>query len=430
MSLRLTVVTLWLLCSSSGFAQSATPATPAGTSVRVFLDCGFCDFDHLRVETPWVDFVRDRTAADVHLLLTRQQTGSGGDSYSMLVIGLRASSARRDTVVFETPPNSTDDARRNEIGRTIQLALVPYAIRTPAGRGLRVAGPRRSNDEDDRPSGPDPWRAWVFELAFDAEVEAEKEQSDLQYSGELSARRITSALKVGMFADGNFDRSRRTLDDDDDEQGTLTSIRESYAGGIVAVKSVGRKWGVGAELAASSSSFENTSLAVRAAPAVEYSFWPYEEATRRQLVFQYSIGVSTFRYREQTVFDRFRETRPSHAFVVGYDVRQPWGSADAGLEASSYLDKFSQNRLVFSTEWDVRLARGLELEIGGSGSLIHDQLSIPKRDATPEEILQDLRARATDFRYDFRIGFSYTFGSIFNSVVNPRFGTGPGQILR
>lgn len=98
--------------------------------------------------------------------------------------------------------------------------------------------------------------------------------------------------------------------------------------------------------------------------------------------------------------------------------------------ASSYLDDFSQRRLEVGGELRLRVVRGLELEIGGSASLIHDQLSLVKRGATPEEILLRRRALQTDYRYDLRAGFSYTFGSIFNSVVNPRFGTGPGEILR
>ena len=53
-----------------------------------------------------------------------------------------------------------------------------------------------------------------------------------------------------------------------------------------------------------------------------------------------------------------------------------------------------------------------------------------KRDATPEEILLERRALLTNYRYGAFVGISYTFGSIFNSVVNPRFGTGPGSILR
>ncbi len=63
-------------------------------------------------------------------------------------------------------------------------------------------------------------------------------------------------------------------------------------------------------------------------------------------------------------------------------------------------------------------------------SLIRDQLSLAKRDATEEEVLLELRALSTDYRHRISLGLTYTFGSIFSSVVNPRFGSGPGDILR
>jgi hypothetical protein len=403
-------------------AQAPVQADP----LRVFLDCDFCDFNYLQVETPWVAFVRDRTAGDVHLLLTQIGTGAGGLRYQLEVLQQRGG-ARRDTVVFETQPSITDDARRSEITRNIQLSLVPYAMRTDAGRTLRLATARREDDDTPRPAGNDPWRAWVFEIGGGASMDKEERQSEMNFDGSLEARRVTAALKVGFDAYADFQRDRFQLDDD---EGTLARTRESYEGGAVVVRSLGRKWGFGAQTAIGSSTFENIELAVRAAPAIEYSLWPYEEATRRQLVFQYSVGISSFKYRELTLFDKLRETRPNHAFVIGYDMRQPWGTAEAQLEAAAYLDDHTQNRLEFDAEWSVRLFRGMELEFGGSVESIRDQLAIPKRDATPDEILLELRELSTDYRFDFRVGFSYTFGSIFRAVVNPRFGTGPGQILR
>jgi hypothetical protein len=401
--------------------------TPAGASsaLRVFVDCNFCDFDHLRVETPWVAFVRDRTVADVHLLLAEQSTGAGGERYTLHAIGLGSFASRGDTLSFSTAPDATDDIVRTEIVRNVQLALVPYALRTAAGRNLRVTSPE-SDDDDDRPSGPDRWNAWVFELSTGASMQREQQQSDVSGHGEIEAQRVTSALKIGFEIEAEFDRSRFTLDDGR----KVTSTRESYNGGAVIVRSVGQRWGVGAELSVSSSTFENTRLAIRTAPAIEYSVWPYEEATRRQLTFQYSVGASAFRYREETIFDRMSETRPTQALVIGYDVRQPWGEAEASVEAANYLDDPSQHRLVGNGSISFRVARGLQLEFGGSAALIHDQLAIVKRDATPEEILLQRRALRTDYRYDAFLGLSYTFGSIFNSVVNPRFGTGPGEILR
>jgi hypothetical protein len=297
-------------------------------------------------------------------------------------------------------------------------------MRTPQRAGLRLSFAGEGEDEAAAPAD-DPWNAWVFSVGADVSAEREQRQDELDVDGDFSARRITGLWKLGLSASGSFTRDRFEL-----EERTVTNLRESYRGGAVAVRSVGGHWGAGAEVALSSSTFENTRLAIRAAPAVEWSVWPYDEATRRQLTFQYSIGVSSFEYREETIFDRIRETRPTQALVAGYDVQQPWGSAYAEMEAASFLDDPSQFRLVFDSSLDLRLFRGFSLEVGGSASLIRDQLSLVKRDATPEEILLERRALATDYRYDLRVGFNYTFGSIFNSVVNPRFGTGPGQILR
>jgi hypothetical protein len=419
---------LFLVLTAVALGPASAQTTSRPEAVRVFLDCNFCDFTYLQVETPWVAFVRDRTAGDVHLLLTSIETGGGGQRYQLEV--LRNDGSRRDTLTFQTEPSATDDARRSEIVRNVQLALVPFALRTERGRGLRLMPLRADADDEDRPrTGPDRWRSWVFEISGGTSIEKEERQSETSFEGGFQGRRVTSLLKLGFEGSADYQRSRFQLDDED-SAGTLVSTTESYSGGLVAVHSIGRKWGLGAEGTIASSTFSNTRLALRAAPAIEYSVWPYEEATRRQLVFQYSVGLSVFKYREETIFDKLSEVRPNHTFITSYDVRQPWGSANASLEAAAYLDDMAQNRIELDAEWDLRLFRGMELEIGGSIERIHDQLSIPKRDATPEEILLERRALATDYRYDVRIGFSYTFGSIFSPVVNPRFGTGPGRILR
>ncbi|MEO5568934.1 MAG: hypothetical protein ABIR92_10605, partial [Gemmatimonadaceae bacterium] len=129
---RIALVAMAVMASGAS-AQTLPAANP---SVRVFLDCNFCDHEFLQVETPWVVFVRDRAASDVHLLLTRIETGGSGRRYDLEVLG-QGPAARRDTVVFETGPAVTEDAVRREIARNIQLGLVPYALRTSAARGLR-----------------------------------------------------------------------------------------------------------------------------------------------------------------------------------------------------------------------------------------------------------------------------------------------------
>ena len=63
--------------------------------------------------------------------------------------------------------------------------------------------------------------------------------------------------------------------------------------------------------------------------------------------------------------------------------------------------------------------------VGGAelnASRIRDQLSIPARGATDEEVLLRLRRLQSGYEYSLSVSLTYTFGSIFSSIVNPRFG--------
>ena len=75
-------------------AQDST-RTVQDSAVRVFLDCPdtFCDFDYYRTEITFVNWVRDRQFAQVHVLVTTQSTG-GGQEYTLSFIGLERFAAR------------------------------------------------------------------------------------------------------------------------------------------------------------------------------------------------------------------------------------------------------------------------------------------------------------------------------------------------
>jgi hypothetical protein len=72
----------------------------------------------------------------------------------------------------------------------------------------------------------------------------------------------------------------------------------------------------------------------------------------------------------------------------------------------------------------VRVFRGLNVNVGGDLSSIHDQINLRLKDLSDEDVLVRARERGTSYRYFMNFGISYTFGSIFNSVVNPRFDLG------
>ncbi|NNE36555.1 MAG: hypothetical protein HKN13_15075, partial [Rhodothermales bacterium] len=100
-------------------------------SVDVFLDCGRgCDQSYIKREISYVNYVRDRTNANVHLLVTSERTGSGGQSYELNFIGLKEFSALSDTLVYTSSGTDTGDERRSGLTRKIEEGLVRYVSRT------------------------------------------------------------------------------------------------------------------------------------------------------------------------------------------------------------------------------------------------------------------------------------------------------------
>src|SRR5512138_947503 len=96
---RAIVRSVFALLSTSAAASAQTPA-PTDELPRVFLDCqaNGCDDDFLRTELTWLNFVRDRTLAIVHILATSQTNGSGGTELTVAFIGLGSLSAKVDTI--------------------------------------------------------------------------------------------------------------------------------------------------------------------------------------------------------------------------------------------------------------------------------------------------------------------------------------------
>ena len=89
---------------------------------------------------------------------------------------------------------------------------------------------------------------------------------------------------------------------------------------------------------------------------------------------------------------------------------------------------FQKNIISLNTGLSLRLIKGLSLNVNGSGSMVHNQLSIPKGDYSIEDVLLERAELQTQFTYFASIGFSYSFGSIYNNIVNPRFnGSGGGS---
>lgn len=408
--------------------QPAAPATPAERQMpRVFLDCGRCDDNYIRKEVTFVDYVRNREDADVHVLVTLQDTGGGGDQWTIKFIGLGDQKGIEQTLTYNSPQTATSDEVRAGFVEVFKRGLVRYALDTAVGRRLQVTL-EKADDDEPVAGAKDPWDFWVFEIEGNGNFNGEESSKGRSVSMSFDANRTTDAWRTSIDVGASYRDTKFVLDDDDDEEEggsrTFLSVRRDMEASGVLVKSLTQHWSFGMMGSAESQTFRNFTVNTRVAPGIEYNFFPYSESTRRMLTLQYTVGHVYHRYREETIFGKLRDQLLDQRAEVGLSMRQPWGSANAELNFQQYLNDPSKYSLGVEGSTNVRLFKGFSVNVFGEFSRTRDQIYLPRGEASTEEILLRQRQLLTGYQYFFEFGFSYTFGSIFNNIVNPRFGGG------
>lgn len=397
-----------------------TPAPAGDAAVRMFLDCSgfYCEDAFYQTEIAFVTHVRDRSDADVHVLVTPQQTGAGGTEYTIAFLGQGRFAGDTLTLRHTGEPNASDDVERRGLAQVIKLGLVRYVAQSPQAARLRVS---YSAPQAAAAAGRDPWDHWTFRISGNGFFNGEQQYSSRNVFGTVSASRITEQWKLRLSLSGNERRSRFEID-------SVTEITNTQSGrslNALLVRSLGGHLSAGVTASASRASYFNQDLVLRVAPAVEYNVYPYAESTRRQFTFRYSVGPTAYRYEEETIFGKMEETRLQQSLIAGVVARQPWGSVNVSAEGAAFLDDVAQHRMQLGGGVELNLVRGLSLNVNGSYERLRDQIYLRAGEATDDEILLRRRQLATGFQYFASLGLSYTFGSRFSPVVNPRFG-GPG----
>ena len=388
--------------------------------VRVFLDCQTrgCPEEEFRTEITFVDWVRDRTVADVHVILTRQATG-GGSQYVFDFVG---QGEFEDGNLRLTETVSSTDTRDEVLASLVQAlkgGLVPYVAQRGYLDDLSITAIEEATeaaDQELRITGDDPWNLWVFSIGANFEADGEEQQSSYQVRGRLSASRTTPDWKIRLGLDGTHEYQRFEL-----SGGTETFETDEWEGDALVVRSLTPHWSAGSMFEVSRSTSLNRELGGRVAGALEWDYFPYAQANRRQLIVHWQLGVTRVAYEDTTIFGKIEETIVDQRLVAVYDTRQPWGNVSFSAEYSNLLHDLSRYRVSTRARTNFRLFRGLDLEIQGNYEVIRDQVYLAAAELSDDEILVQRRELATGYEYSIEVGFSYRFGSIYNNVVNNRF---------
>jgi hypothetical protein len=386
------------------------------TPLKVFLECPDCNNGLIIQEVDVVDYVRDQNLADIHIFVTRVQSGSGGRNYTLSFIGKKAFSGQEHSFDYAALPTQSRIQDQEVLVEKIKLGLVPFLIKTSFADRLNLSLAKAPEKEENKNAQlEDRWSFWVFEVFANGRMNRESRRNSFNIRYGADADRITQMWRIRLNSNFSFQEDNFIGDST-----VFTSFRRSsFASGSV-VKSINNHWSAGFFTSANSATFDNIETGIGIFPALEYSFLPYEEAMRKEITIAYRTGYLFRDYIEETVYGKMGEHLWRQSLDINVRIRQPWGSVFAGIEGSNFFHDWEKNRLELDARVNLRIFNGLAVRFSGNFELINDQLSLPKGDFSLEDILLQQRQLDTDYDLFLSVGVSYTFGSIYNNVINTR----------
>lgn len=385
------------------------------TGLPVFIECVWCDQDYLREELDYIDHVRDRRQAWVHILVSSRQAGGGGREFTLSFTGRERFEGLDDVLIVDVFEGDSEETRREKLACTMALGLTRYLARTDLAEHckLEVATPASSAAT----AVVDPWNSWVFQIGLHGWGSGSKGILSSDFWNSLSANRITEQWKFESSISMNYSELRYDLSSGGESK-TITRSHHAY---LRLVKSLGEHWSLGATASGQSSSYNNIDFSANLTPAAEYSVFPYAESTRQVLTFRYRLGGGWYDYEEETLYGELEEALFFHGLETELELIRDWGSAGFRINARHYLHDFDLNHLNGRGNLSWKLLEGLSLSLRASYAAIHDQLALPAVLLSDEDILLQRRQQETQYSWSMSMGLNYSFGSIYNNVVNPRF---------
>ncbi len=407
------IVTLFMPQESKGCDEPGK--INSNDIISVFLDFPYFN-QYIRESLPVINYVRDRQVSQVHVKISRQRSGSGGENYVISFLGRQHFDGMNNEITFWAPSTNTQDDTRRGLIERIKLGLAPYLANSNLN-GLISVNINDSIMSMDREPLEDPWNNWVFEIYGGANLYKESSQSKFNSRWGFYADKVSDDWKIRMRPYFNINQSTYSSSDDGDIESN--NYRHGFEGYMI--RSLGEHWSAGLFLNMLASTFHNIEFNVEPTPGIEYSLFPYSEATDKAITFAYTMGAAQNYYLEETIFLKKEETLVKQALRIAVKFDQPWGSLWGGMKGSHYFHDFEANRLEFYSGFHLRLVKGLSLSFRSDLDLTNDLLTIPAGDASLEELLLQERAQSTSYQIYTNVGISYRFGSEFSNVVNTRF---------
>lgn len=160
--------------------------------------------NYTRQEIPYINYVRDVKEAQIYILVTDQNTASGGEMFTYTTHGQDEFSGMDDTLTYTTNPDQTSTEIREKRTDMLKMGLMRYVAKTPLFNEIKIS----QNEDLVEEVVIDRWNHWVFEISTEPRIESEEANKELDLRNCLEISRITSEFKLEMEMDHFYNREK------------------------------------------------------------------------------------------------------------------------------------------------------------------------------------------------------------------------------
>ena len=377
--------------------------------IKAYIDCR-CDENYLKQQTSFLEYVRDQDLADIEIFVRDVWNAAGSRAFEIKIDGNNEYKELSSTTLAIGFANDTSSTLREKLLNKLKLALVPFLDKADYSLKLDIDSNFDKSIIDD-----EKWKNWVFELSGSYNSDREESRKTNRYDIEFEIDKLTPDWRIGIELERS-ESNRRYYSDDN----VYTSNRKTTRIRGRVVRSISDHFSTGVFFGASQNTYENLDFSSYLSPAIEYSYFPYEDVLSKEITLAYRVGFGKRNYIEKTIYGFEKQNLTSQTLSMNIRFRQKWGNISTSINATQYLNDGSKKRFSFRSDLDFRIFEGLALRLSGNINLIREQYNLAAGSTSIEELLLQQRQIATDYETRFSIGISYTFGSIYNSIINTR----------
>lgn len=377
--------------------------------IKAYIDCR-CDENYLKQQTSFLEYVRDQDLADIEIFVRDVWNPAGSRAFEIKIDGNNEYKELSSTTLAIGFANDTSSTLREKLLNKLKLALVPFLDKADYSLKLDIDSNFDKSIIDD-----EKWKNWVFELSGSYNSDREESRKTNRYDIEFEIDKLTPDWRIGIELERS-ESNRRYYSDDN----VYTSNRKTTRIRGRVVRSISDHFSTGVFFGASQNTYENLDFSSYLSPAIEYSYFPYEDVLSKEITLAYRVGFGKRNYIEKTIYGFEKQNLTSQTLSMNIRFRQKWGNISTSINATQYLNDGSKKRFSFRSDLDFRIFEGLALRLSGNINLIREQYNLAAGSTSIEELLLQQRQIATDYETRFSIGISYTFGSIYNSIINTR----------